>query len=252
VTPLFSLLTLVLIGGVAVAIFVVSRRLQQGGPGPTLRPLSGYTALKGQVGRAIESASKLHISLGRAGLTEPFSPASIAALSVLNRLAEDGCANDTPPLTTVGNGTLLPLAENNLRHAAAYAGSSLGIPPGTVRFIASEADPFAYAAGVAAVIQQEKVLGNVMVGRFGQELAIVTEVAGRHNVHQVIGSDDPLALAVAAPVTGNIMIGEELLAAPAYLEGRPHQLASLQVQDVLRLLLSATILGLALYRLIVG
>ncbi len=250
-TPLITVLALLLIGTVAIAIFAVSRRLQRG-EGPALRPLSGYTALKGQVGRAIESASKLHISLGRAGLTESLSPASIAALSVLNRLAEDGCANDTPPLTTVGSGTLLPLAENNLRHAAAYAGSSVGIPPGTVRFIASETDPFAYAAGVAAVVQQEKVLGNVMVGHFGQELAIVTEVAGRRDVNQVIGSDDPLALAVAAPVTSNIMVGEELLAAPAYLEGEPHQVASLQVQDVLRLLLGATILGLAVYRLVMG
>jgi len=245
------LVPLVVIAAVAVFIVLGSRRLAQR-EGPALRPLAGYTALKGQVGRAIESASKLHISLGRASLTGTASPTSVAALAVLQRLAEDGCANNTPPITTVGDGTLLPLAENNLRQAAEDAKSTVGIPPGTVRFIASRTDPFAYAGGVASVIQQQKILGNVMVGHFGQELAIVAEVAGRNQVQQTIGSDDPLALAVAVPVTDNIMIGEELLAAPAYLQGKPHQIASLQVQDILRILLSLTILGLAVYRVVAG
>lgn len=246
-----TLVPLIIIVGVAIFIVVWSRRLAQRG-GPALRPLAGYTALKGQVGLAIESASKLHISLGRASLTGSANPTSVAALAVLDRLAADGCANDTPPITTVGDGTLLPLAENNLRHAAEQAKSAVGIPPGTARFIASRTDAFAYAGGVASVIQQQKILGNIMVGHFGQELAIVTEVAGRNQVQQIIGSDDPLALAVAAPVTDNIMIGEELLAAPAYMQGKPSQVASLQIQDIMRILLSLTILGLAVYRFVVG
>ncbi len=242
-----NLVPLVLIVLVAVSILLGSRRLAQR-EGPALRPLAGYTALKGQVGRAIESASQLHISLGRASLTGGASTTSVAALAVLDRLAEEGCANDTPPITTVGDGTLLPLAENNLRHAAEYANSSTGIPPGTARFIASRNDAFAYAGGVASVIQQEKILGSIMVGHFGQELAIVAEVAARNQVQQIIGSDDPLALAAAVPVTDNLMIGEEMLAAPAYMQGKPAQLASLQLQDILRILISLTILGLAIYR----
>lgn len=184
-----NLVPLVIIVLVAVSILLGSRRLAQR-EGPALRPLAGYTALKGQVGRAIESASQLHISLGRASLTGAASTTSVAALAVLDRLAEEGCANDTP-ITTVGDGTLLPLAENNLRHAAEYASSSNGIPAGTARFIASRNDAFAYAGGVASVIQQEKILGSIMVGHFGQELAIVAEVAARNQVQQIIGSDDP-------------------------------------------------------------
>ncbi|MBK8987179.1 MAG: hypothetical protein IPM39_14050 [Chloroflexi bacterium] len=246
-----DLLPPVIIVVVAAAILLWSRRLT-GQEKPALRPLTGYTALKGQVGRAIESASQLHVSLGRASLTGAAATTSIAALAVLDRLAEDGCANDTPPITTVGDGTLLPLAENNLRHAAEYANSSVGIPPGVARFVANTTDAFAYAGGVASVIQENKILGSVMVGQFSQELALVAEVAGRNQVQQVIGSDDPLALAVAMPVTDNVLIGEELLAASAYLQGQPHQIASLQIQDAARILLSLTILGLAVYRLFAG
>lgn len=244
-------ITSLIIAGVALFIVLWSRRLA-GRAAPPLRPLTAYAALKGQVGRAIESASQLHVSLGRASLTGPASPTSIAALSVLSKLAQDGCRSDTPPLTTVGDATLLPLAENKLRHAADISGSQVGIPSGTARFIAAKDDSFAYAAGVAAVIQQEKVLGNVMVGHFGQEIAIVTEAAGRHQVHQVFGSDDPLALAVAMAATENVMIGEELLAAPAYVEGKPDQLAALQLQDMLRLAVSLILVGLAVWQLAGG
>ena len=246
-----NLLPIVIIAFVALLIVALSRRLAQR-EGPGLRPLAGYTALKGQVGRAIESASQLHVSLGRASLTGPATTTSVAALAVLDRLAEDGCANDTPPITTVGDGTLLPLAENTLRHAAEYANSPTGIPAGTTRFIASQTDAYAYAGGVAGVIQQQKILGNIMVGHFGQEIAIVTEVAGRNQVQQIIGTDDALALAVATAVTDNVLIGEELLAAPAYLQGKPYQVASLQVQDILRIVISLTILGLAIYSFVVG
>jgi hypothetical protein len=245
------ILTLGIIAIVLVLILILGRR-QQAGKTVALRPFSAHVALKGQVGRAVESASRLHISLGRASLISPASPVSIAAMSVLDRLAEDGCANDTPPITTVGDGTLLPLAENNLRHAADLTGGKQEIPTGTVQFVASANDPYAYAGGVINVIQQEKILGNVLVGQFGQEIGIITEVAGRGEINQVIGSDDPLALAIATTVTDDLMIGEELLAAPAYIEEKPYQIASLQTQDILRIIVGLTILGTAVFKLVGG
>jgi hypothetical protein len=66
----------------------------------------------------------------------------------------------------------------------------------------------------------------------------------------VIGTDNPGALAVAAAVTDHLLIGEELFAAGAYLEGKPAQVASLQLQDLLRLIIILAILGLAVSRLI--
>ncbi len=243
-------LTLATIVLVLILIYILARR-QQSGKQVVLRPFSAHTALRGQVGRAVESASRLHISLGRASLISAASPVSLAAMSVLDRLAEDGCANGTPPITTIGDGTLLPLAENNLRHAAAQAGNE-NIPIGTVQFVANQTDAFAYAAGVTNVIQQEKILGSVMVGQFGSELGIITEVAGRSGVNQVIGSDDPLALAIAATATEELIIGEELLAAPAYIQGSSFQIASLQAQDLLRIIISVSILGALVYKLVSG
>ncbi|MBE2224579.1 MAG: hypothetical protein IAF02_23775 [Anaerolineae bacterium] len=243
----FSIIVIVI-----VLIFILARR-QQSAKAPTLlRPFSAHKALKGQVGRAVESASRLHISLGRGSLIGAANPVSLSAVSILDRLAQDGCANDTPPITTVGDGTLLPIADNHVRFAAELAGNSNRLPNGTIQFVADSNNPFTYAGGVTNVIQQEKILGNILVGQFGQEIGIITEVASRNQINQVIGSDDPLALAVATTATDDIMIGEELLASPAYIEGKPFQIASLQVQDILRVVVGLAILGTAVYKLVTG
>ncbi len=214
-----------------------------------LRPLPPYSLLKGQVGQAVESGSQLHLTLGRASLISVASPTSIAALTVLDAVAKDGCANGTPPLATVGEGTLLPAAQSSLLHAYNEAQFTSGFEPGAAQFLANDTDPFTYAGGVTSVIHQDKVSNTVAVGRFGPELALIAAAAERQSGDQVIGTDDPLALALATAVSQNVLIGEELLAAGAYLEGKPSQLASIQVQDILRFLIGLVLVGTAVYHL---
>jgi hypothetical protein len=62
----------------------------------------------------------------------------------------------------------------------------------------------------------------------------MVEAASRQAIDQVVGTDDPTALAVATAATDNVLIGEELFATSAYLEGSASQVASLQLQDILR------------------
>lgn len=215
-----------------------------------LRPLSGYIALKGQVGWAVESGSRQHVGLGQAGLTNPANPTTLAGTAVLSHMAQEGYTNGIPPLVTVGEGTILPLAHESLRYAYEEAGRPSNVRHERPEFVAPDTAPFIYAGGVSNVIKQEKVISNVMVGRFGPELTIVNEAADRLQVDQVIGSDNPVALAIATTATQDVLIGEELLASGAYLERRNTQLASLQTQDVLRWLISLTILGIAIYQFI--
>jgi hypothetical protein len=223
---------------------------QKRGGRVTLRPLPSYNALKGQIGEAIESGSRLHITLGQGGLHTLANASSVAGLSVLDNLAHEGTASDAAPLVTVGEGTLLPAAQDSLRRGLVEVNPYLPLETKLVQFVAHDSDPFAYAAGVASVMQQNQVIGNVLAGRFGAELAIIGEAGHRQQIEQVIGTDDPVGLAVATAVTDHLLIGEEHLAAPAYVQGRFSQIASLQVQDILRWLAAAAVLGTAVYQLI--
>ena len=62
----------------------------------------------------------------------------------------------------------------------------------------------------------------------------------------------PTSLAVAAAVTEDLLLGEEMFAAGAYLHGEPAQIASLQLQDILRVIAIAGLLLAALINLVVA
>ena len=115
---ILALLFAFLIGAV---LFLFTRRVQAGQV-VGLRPLRGIQSLTSQIGRAVESGRRVHFGLGRAALNRSTSPTSLAALAALDHLAEDGCASDVPPLVTVGEGTLLPAAQDQLRGAYEEAG----------------------------------------------------------------------------------------------------------------------------------
>jgi hypothetical protein len=245
------LIVFIIILFTAALLYLFARRLRAGYR-PGLRPLPAYAVLSNQVGRAVESGRRVHFAAGRASLIGPAAPTSVAALKALDYLAQDGCPSGVPPLATVGEGTLLPAAQDSLRFGYAQAARPGDFSPQMVQFLAAEAFPMAYAAGVTEVIHRGGIGSNIMMGRFGSEVAIITEAATRARVEQVIGSDDPVALGVAAVVTENVLIGEELLASGAYLEGQPAQVASLQTQDLLRLLVGGAILLVALVRVVTG
>jgi hypothetical protein len=239
------LITLVIIGAVIVLLILLQRSIQAGRK-VALRPLHALDGLKGQLGRAIESGNPLHISMGNASLADVASATSIASLQVVDHLAKDGCANGTAPLITVGEGTLLPAAQDSLRHAYQELDRRVEYDPAQVQFVASETTPFVYAGGAAALLQQEKVTGNITVGHFNIEIALIAEAANNQHIEQIIGTDDPSALAIATVFTENVLIAEEMLAVGAYLEDDPGRLASLQLQDIIRWVIAIVIVLLAI------
>lgn len=245
----FAVMLVILASG---ALLYWLKRRERPGQKPGLRPIAGYSAFRGQVGRAVESGRYLHFALGRGDLASQANPASLAALSALDYLAKDACSSGVPPLVAVGDGTLLVAGQDSLRGAYERADRGDDYAPSSVEFLAAQALPMTYAAGVSDIINRENLGSNLMLGRFGAELAIMAEAAEREDMEQVIGSDDPVAVALAMAVTEKVLIGEELLAAGAYLEGSQTQIASLRMQDILRIAAAAGVLLAALYRLVVG
>lgn len=217
-----------------------------------LRPLDGYIALQAQRAKSVETGRGVHFSVGRANLSGSASPTSIAALSAFDYIAADACASDVPPLTTTGDGTLLLAAQDGLRAAYDAAGLRHDYSPHTAQYIAAENQPMTYAAGTSDIVNRGELGSNLMIGRFGAELAIVTESAERGDMEQVIGSDDPTAMALAVLATDKVLLGEEVFASGAYLHGGPVQLASIQLQDILRVMAIAGILLATLFYLVVG
>lgn len=233
---------------VTVILLLLSLRRQQRRPAAR-RPLAPFEALRRQVGRAVESGLRLHVTLGRGTLAGLTGPTSAAALGVLDYLAHESGQSGVPPVVTVGEATLLPAAQGTVRRGYEAAGRGKEFQLRDVRFIAQDGYPMTYAAGVSTLLEQDEVGSNVAVGRFGPEITVIAEAGSRQKMVQIMGSDDPTAIAVATAYSENVLWGEELFAAGAYLEQSPLQLASLRTQDILRWLLAVAILATALLRL---
>lgn len=213
---------------------------------PVFREIPAFARLRKAIGLAVEEGSRLHISLGRGGLTTPQSAAELAGLEMLRRVAELTSASDRPPVATSGDGAVAILSQDALQ-ASDQAVLSSGHDVTAARL--AGLTPFSYAAGTLLVMRDEEVSANILIGNFGIEVALLTDAAERENSSSLAASDNLPAQAILYASAQDALIGEELFAAGAYVKARPFHNASLIVQDSLRWLVVIAILVGAILKL---
>lgn len=222
----------------------------------SLRPIAGYAVLKGLLGKSAEAGQPVHLSLGTSGIGDQFTADTMAALSVLDYLAERGATSASPPIVTCSNPTTLPLAQDLLRRAYARQGYPEEYDPARARFVAptpnlgigAQTDAFAYAAGTMRMIDHQKLVANVLIGHFGDEFLLLSETGARQNLIQIGGTSATRVLPFVNATMNHPLIGEEIYAGGAYLSGKPAHLSSLLAQDIMRWLLVGGIITAVLLR----
>lgn len=212
-------------------LLLINRRIRERGR-PPLRPIPAYQALQDYLGQATEDGQSVHVSMGTGGVGTVATAESLAGLTVLEHVSEHAEATGLRNIATVSDPSLLPAAQDVMREAYAARGYPQAYDPTSVRFVSP--NKAAYAAGVMEILGHEDVGCNVMVGSFGDELLLMSEVGGRREVHQVGGATSPVILPLLYASVDHALIGEEIFAAGAYLRRRTLHLASLATQDWLR------------------
>jgi hypothetical protein len=213
-----------------------------------IRPLTSFQDLRGETGRAAESGGTIHIAIGNGGLIGEDAATSLAALEVVQELADTAVLYNAPPIITVGDPTLLPIAQDILRRAYERHGLVKRYNPDHVRFVAPV--PVAYAAGAADVVATENVMSNAMIGTFGPEVSLIADAAMRHDLPQLAAAATPDAIGALYPATDRLAMGEELYAAGAQMTEKRRYTISLQAQDILRLILAGFIAMTAILALL--
>ena len=208
---------------------------------PVLRPMAAWDTLRGLMGRAVEEGKQVHLSLGRSGPGAEQTAVVSAALDVQRHLAQKGAATGTAPLTTVADPLLMLAAQDALYRAYRDQGRATEYDGTCVQLIAP--DPLAYAVGAQDRIDDEGTAANVMVGHLGNEYLLLGETGAQNKLLQVAGSDVLDTQALMTGTADHVLLGEEMFSAGAYLNRRPAAIASLQVEDVLRLLAVLAILA---------
>lgn len=202
------------------------------------RPLSAFDQIPAELGHAAEAGQALHLGLGWGGIGGSQTATSLAGLQVLEGIADAATAYSTPPIVTVGDPTLMLLAQDALRRASNRLGAPERYDPAAVRFIA--ADPVVYALGAADFVRHDRVMGNVLAGAYEEEVALIA--AAGIGARQMVAADRLRAASALYPADTSLAVGEEFYAGGARLVRLPQYLASLRAQDVLRFVIIALIL----------
>jgi hypothetical protein len=230
------------------ALFFLASRVRAEKTGD-LRSVPGLEELPGLVGRSAETGQPIHVSVGVAGVGGLATAETWAGLTVLNELANEAAACDTPLIVTVADPTVLPLAQDLLWRAYQRNVNPEGYQSTQVHFVAPE--PLAYAATVAGILQRESLTANVMVGAFGDEYLLMGEAGAQHQVHQIAGTSAPGTLPFVYATSDETLIGEEIFAGGAYTTKSPVQVASLLTEDWARWAVIAGIVVLTVLRFVV-
>lgn len=213
------------------------------------RPVAAFRDLRRELACAAEAGRAIHVALGSGALTGEEAGVSLAALQVVDGLVEDAVALRVPLIITVGDATLLPIAQDVLRRAYVRLGLAELYDPDWVRFVAPDA--LAYAAGAAPVAAEPGVALNVSAGAFGPEVTLITDTGLRRGIAQAAAVATPSAAGALYPALEWLAIGEELFASGATLRAEQRsRVAALWVQDILRGTVALALLASAVFTLI--
>jgi len=206
-----------------------------------MREIPAFTRLYRTLGLSVEDGTRLHVSLGHGSLLDARSGSALAGLAMLRIIAERSSVSDKPAVASAGDPTLGLLTQDTLQAGYQAAGVAELYVPTTGRVTGFS--PFSYAAGAMHISQNENVSANIMVGHFGAEVALLAESSDRENIVTLGASDNLAGQSVLFANTQDVLIGEELFAAGAYLNAGASHAASLTVQDILRWLIIAALLA---------
>ena len=231
-----ALVVIVLSLPIAMLILSASARRARA---PQMRPLSAFDVLRGQVGRGVETGRPAHISIGVGGIAGDDTLVTLAGAAIVDSVAQEAADTGAAPAVTVADGASMILAQDTLRRPYARRGDLAGYDPRDVQLLGMQ--PFQYAAGAMDFLAHAQPVSSVMVGSFGPEVGLIVEEGVKQGLTQVAGATDARALAVLFPSANHLLVGEEVFAAPAYLDRRRGHIARLQAQDLVRFIVAAVI-----------
>lgn len=200
-----------------------------------LRDIPAFSRMRGAIELAVEDGARIHVSIGRNDITSPHSGIALAGLGLVRQIAIIASDSDLPPITSTGNGMLSILAQDTVR--GTYNGLGLASSYSNDLVRVSGLTPYAYAAGIIPLANDEDVAANVLLGSYQNEAALMVTAGQSEKTFSLAGTDTLAGQAVVYAASEEVLIGEEVFAGSAYLSRDKLEIASLHAQDAVRWLL---------------
>jgi hypothetical protein len=197
------------------------------------------------VAQAAESGRCLHLGLGATQLGSDTTPEALMGATLLSYIAQQAAIYDQRATATLGDATLLGLAQSILQGARRGAGFPEHYSGRDARFYGP--DRLAFAVGTVETLNKERFLGSVLAGPLDAEGLWIGEMTERGNLALLGSASDPAAAALLDLSLDASLMGEDVYAVGAYLH-EPAHLGSLGAQDFMRAILILAIIVGVLFR----
>ena len=206
------------------AMVYVNNRLKSGKASIGLAHLPVFDALNEGVCRAAEMGRPVHYTFG-AGVMD----ASVfASFKVLGYVADKCAEMDVRLIVSVS------LPEEQVIAQEILSGSYSAADPanrgrGSVRYLSSG---FAYTTGVLSLIAKERPAANFALGSFFNESLLIPVAGKMVGALQIGGTAVTIQAPFLVATCDYSLIGEDLMAAGAYLSENPIEKSAVFLQDV--------------------
>jgi len=218
-------------------VILLYTRWAKAGKSLFVRKIPGLDAVEEAVGRATEMGKPV---LFVPGLQEIDEIETLAAISILGRVAKITAQYDTPLLVPVRYPMVLAAGQEVVEQAYIEVGKRDSYNKDIVRYVAGE--QFAYTATVNGIMMRERPAANIYMGAFFAESLLLAETGNAAGSIQIAGTARPAQLPFFIAACDYTLMGEELYAASAYLSHEPLMLGGLKGQDLMKIILVTCII----------
>ncbi len=207
---------------------------------PPLRASPLYARLRVIIDRATETGQAIHLAMGSRALLNA-APEAAAAVAIVRAASSERGPDGAPNIASCGDPALYTLTAGPLAGLDARVVLAGTAPEGGASG--------AYAAGVWAALEKQRLAGEVLMGPLGVEGLLLAEGRRPAAPERLCGAahiDDAGVLLLGGSAWA---VGEDYYAASAHTLDPSHA-GGLAVQDALRVLLALAMLAGAVARLL--
>jgi hypothetical protein len=194
-----------------------------------IRPIPGLARIDEAIGRATEMGRPILFVLGTGTAGDV---ATLAALTILARVAKKTAEYQTALLVPVNEPVMMVMAQATVKEAYLQAGRPDVYNPDNIFYIS--AMQFPYVAAVNGLMLRERTATNFYMGVFHAESLLLAEAGSTTGAIQISGTDRVPQIPFFVAATDYTLIGEELYAASAYLSQDPKLVGPLKAQDMVK------------------
>jgi hypothetical protein len=218
-------LLIIVLAEILVALFLA----RTGKYVPKIRKIAGLEAIEEAVGRATEMGRPITFTTGLGGIRDQYYYQTVAGLSILGHTSELAAKYGAKLLYFPYDPTIMPMAHEIVEQSYIRAGKPEAFNPENIQYLGG--DQFPWAFGVLGATYREQSAANIHMGPFWAESLILAEAGFYTGAIQVAGTANYHQIHFFVVAADYALIGEELMAAGAYLSKDPTQIGSLWGAD---------------------